>query len=268
MQAEVKKAYVDTPAGQVHYRYRAGSGVPVVFLHQTASSSAMFEAMMAAYPGEERLVALDTPGFGGSFDPPGQPVIRDYAGWLADAAAALGLDRYHLFGHHTGACVGVEMAAAWPERVASLAIIGPVVLSAEERDTFRELYPKAFRPSPDGAHLQKMWAYVREIGGDDLSLELWQREFTDTSRAWQGHIQVYSTIWDQDFGALLERVSAPLLMMCSPGDVLWPVFDRARHLRPDAEFMELGGTNFQPDQEPARIAEVLAAFLRGLPGAG
>ncbi len=262
----VRKAYVDTPAGQVHYRYREGNGQAVVFLHQTASSSAMFEAMMAHYPGPETLYALDTPGFGGSFDPPGQPAMADYAAWLAEAATALGLDSYHLFGHHTGASIAVEMAAAWPGRIRSVAIIGPVVLGADERDVFRGLYPKAFTPTPDGAHLKKMWDYVKEIGGEDFPLELWQREFTDTSRAWQGHIQVYSTIWDQDFGALLEGISAPLLLMCSPGDVLWPVFDRARQLRPDASFLELGGTNFQPDQEPAPIAAALADFLAGLPG--
>ena len=67
----IRKAYVETPDGQIHYRVKEGSGTPIVCFHQTASSSAMFERFMAAYPGPEPVYALDTPGFGGSFDPKG-----------------------------------------------------------------------------------------------------------------------------------------------------------------------------------------------------
>jgi pimeloyl-ACP methyl ester carboxylesterase len=257
----IRKGYVDVAGGQVHYRHRPGRGIPVVCLHQTASSSAMFERVMALWPGEEPVYALDTPGFGGSYEPIGQPTMAEYGAVLLEATRALGLDRLHLFGHHTGASIAIEMACASPERVASLAMIGPVTITREEAQAFKSVYPKDFGLRADGSHLMRMWEYVAGLGGAS-SLELHHREVVDTARAWAGHIRVYSAIWDQDFIDLYRRVRAPLLIMCSPNDVLWPIFPRARELRPDARAVELGGSNFQTDEVPQQVVAALSSFLR------
>ena len=59
----VRKGYVDVKDGQLHYR-EAGpeSGVPIVFLHQTASSGAMWEQVISAFG--ERLQDI-RPGYAG-----------------------------------------------------------------------------------------------------------------------------------------------------------------------------------------------------------
>jgi pimeloyl-ACP methyl ester carboxylesterase len=259
----IRKGYVDVAGGQVHYRHRPGRGAPIVCLHQTASSSAMFERVMELWRGEEPLYALDTPGFGGSYEPEGQPTMAGYGAVLLEATRGLGISRMHLFGHHTGACIAIEMADADPERVASLAMIGPVTITREEAASFKSVYPKDFQIRADGSHLKKMWDYVADIGGNS-TVELHHREFVDTARAWAGHIRVYSAIWDQDFIALYRRVKAPMLIMCSPNDVLWPIFPRAKELRPDAVAVELGGSNFQTDEVPAQVVDALAGFVRTL----
>ncbi len=259
----IRKGYVDTPGGQVHYRHRAGQGPPIVCFHQTASSSAMYARFMEAYPGQHGIYALDTPGFGGSYDPPGQPSMAEYADSLAGAIRGLGLGAVHLFGHHTGACVAVEIAARYPDLSRSLAMIGPVTITREEAAFFKTLYPKDFAIRADGSHVNRMWEYVASIGGNS-TVELHHREFVDTARAWQGHLKVYSVIWDQDFTALYQAVKCPLAIMCSPGDVLWPMFERARGLRPDARAYTLGGTNFQPDEVPTEVAKAVAGFVGGI----
>ncbi len=74
----INKAYVDISAGQIHYRVVTGSGIPLLFLHRTPASSATFEQMMIGMAGDRPIYALDTPGFGGSFDPAGHhplPII-------------------------------------------------------------------------------------------------------------------------------------------------------------------------------------------------
>ena len=43
---EIKKAYIDTESGQIHYRYLSGNGTPLLFFHRTPASSIMFEKMM------------------------------------------------------------------------------------------------------------------------------------------------------------------------------------------------------------------------------
>jgi pimeloyl-ACP methyl ester carboxylesterase len=259
----IRRGYVDTAGGQVHFRHRAGTGTPIVCLHQTASSSAMFERVMQQWTGGHPLYALDTPGFGGSYEPSGQPTIAEYGAVLLEATRALGLQRMHLFGHHTGACIAIEMAVADAARVASLAMIGPVTITREEAAMFKSVYPKDFALKADGSHVKKMWDYVAEIGGNS-TVELHHREFVDTARAWAGHIRVYSAIWDQDFIDLYGRVKAPLWIACSPNDVLWPIFPRAKELRPDAAAVELGGSNFQTDEVPDEVVASYGRFLAGL----
>jgi pimeloyl-ACP methyl ester carboxylesterase len=259
----MKKAYVDTEAGQIHFRFREGKGTPIICLHQTASSSAMFEAFMENYAGNEPIYALDTPGFGRSYDPDGEPDMREYAQMLIAAIDSLGIDNFHVFGHHTGASIGIEIADLVAERTSSLMMIGPVVLTDEEREQFATVYPKPFEPKADASHLQEMWNYIKSIG-PDMSLELQHREMVDTARAWEGHIKVYSQIWNQDFASLYDDIKAPMLIMCSPDDVLWPIFERAKERRPDAKVVELGGSNFQTDEVPEQVASALQDFLQSL----
>ena len=257
------KGYLDLSRGQLHYRMRDGQGAPIVCFHQTASSSAMFDAFIQAYPGPEPIYALDTPGFGGSYDPDDQPSMADYGAVMAEAIEAIGRGKAHLFGHHTGASLAVEVAANRPDLSASLAMIGPVTITREEAEAFKAAYPLDFAPKADGSHLKVMWEYIASIGGDS-SLALHQREMADTVRAWQGHINVYSVIWDQDFSGLYQRVQVPMAILCGQGDVLWSVFERAKQMRPDAKVFEIGGTNFQPDQAVSDVAEAMHSFIGGL----
>ena len=87
----IKKGYIDTTDGQVHYRVCQGPGsLPLVCLHQTASSSQMYENLMETLHGQYRVFVLDTPGFGQSFVPPQVPT------WLLrrDAPRSVAEPRY------------------------------------------------------------------------------------------------------------------------------------------------------------------------------
>ena len=254
--------YVDTPLGQIHYRHKSGSSehAPIICLHQTASSSAMFEKFAAAYQGPESIYAIDTPGFGGSYDPNNTPTMSEYGSAILDAVKALGFEKFHLFGHHTGASIAIEIAINAPQHVASLMMIGPVVLTAEERSLFGQVYPKPFEPKADGSHLKIMWDYIESIGGNS-DLNLHHREMIDTARAWEGHIKMYQKIWDQDFSALYKDVIVPMLIMCAEKDILWPMFDRAKEMRPDAVAKVIPGSNFEPDEAPVETAEAVQTYL-------
>ena len=74
-----RRAYIDLPSGQLHYR-EIGEGEPLLLLHQTPSSSLQWEA---AYPllaaAGMRVIAPDTPGYGMSDPPAGTPTAEGYA---------------------------------------------------------------------------------------------------------------------------------------------------------------------------------------------
>lgn len=61
-----------------------------------------------------QLVAIDTPGFGGSFDPEDWPSLGDYADQIIASVDALEIEAFHIFGHHTGASLAIEIAALLP----------------------------------------------------------------------------------------------------------------------------------------------------------
>lgn len=257
----VRKAYVDVPQGQMHYRFVPGSGTPIVFLHQTASSSQMYVRVMESLAGLLPLYALDTPGFGGSFDVGGMPSMTQYSEWIYQGIQALGIDEFHIFGHHTGSCLGVEIAARHPERVRSLAMVGPVQLTQAEREEFRKYYSSPFSPTPDGSYLRPTWDYLTKLGAN-CDVALHHREMVDMLRAYHGRYQIYSSVWDQDFPKHYAMVKCPMLIMCAEEDVLYPYFERAKEARPDAEAVLLKGANFEPDLDCAGTVSAIRSFLK------
>lgn len=261
----IRKGYVDCVAGQVHYRKseseRVGA-VPVVFFHQTASSGQMWLKTMERLAGRWTMYAFDIPGFGGSFDPDpdSRPLITQYVDWLVEAMASAGIARAHVVGHHTGACIGVELVARRPEMAATLTLIGPVPLTEAERQEFAKHFGLPFPPVVSGSYLLENWEYLRNLGAHADPM-LIHREMADQMRAWWGRVQSYAAVWKQDFSALYAQVRCPLLIGAAPDDVLFPYLERAKEQRPDAEVIALSGANYEPDLDPDTFAAGLAAFL-------
>lgn len=259
----IRKSYVETSGGQIHVRTSEGpTGTPIIFFHQTASSGQMWLKTMDRLAGRWTMHAFDTPGFGGSFDPAAEdrPAMSQYVDWLTDAVRAAGIDRAHIVGHHTGACIGVEMAARHPELAQSLTLIGPVPLTDEERVEFSKHFGTPFTPVVSGAYLLENWEYLRNLGAHADPM-LIHREMADQLRAWWGRVQSYAAVWTQDFPSFYKAVRCPILIGAAPDDVLYAYLDRAREMRPDAQILTLSGANFEPDLDADTFAAGLAPFL-------
>jgi pimeloyl-ACP methyl ester carboxylesterase len=256
------KAYVNLPDGQIHYVSQQGEGTPIVFIHKTVSTHRMWLPVMQAMPGRPEMVALETPGFGESFDPTAPVPIAQYADWLADAIQALGIRKCHLVGHHTGAVIALALADRRPALVRTLSLIGVLPLTPAEREDHRRRFGTPFTPEPSGAYLQDTLNYVRWAGATEPMLA--NREMSAMLRSWQTRSWTYNAVWDYDFAAAFQRVAAPLLIMSAPDDVLHPWFDRATTMRPDATAVTLsGGANYQTDLVPNEIASAISEHIRG-----
>ena len=125
----IKKGYVDTPSGQIHYRYAIPSGTndvgrTIILLHKSASSSASYEKIMRQLCAKGyKCYAPDMPGFGGSFDPTPEAIeeiLQQGTRWFVDVFMAAfrslgifdpGASTVHIIGHHSGACLASEIAA-------------------------------------------------------------------------------------------------------------------------------------------------------------
>jgi pimeloyl-ACP methyl ester carboxylesterase len=257
----ISRRYARCRDGQIHLREAGPADAPLIaFFHQTASSGVMFENVMARLADRWRCLALDSPGFGQSYQPQAIADMGFVADRLVEALDDLGVTRFHACGHHTGGCAAVEMPGRHAGRLLSLTLIGPVLVNEAEKVEYRRTFVKPFEVEPTGAFLQIAWDYLKMLGAG-AELELHRREMVDHLIAHKAMPMAFSAVWNQDVEAALRAVDVPLHLMCSPDDVLWPLFERAKALRPDAHSSVVGGADFQPDRDPEGVAMALAAFL-------
>ena len=81
--------------------------------------------------------------------------MSQYAAWLIAALEGLGITRCHMLGHHTGGVIAIEMIGLVPARFASLAVIGSVYLTAEQRADYQSKYTDAtITPDEEGSYLK------------------------------------------------------------------------------------------------------------------
>jgi pimeloyl-ACP methyl ester carboxylesterase len=116
-------------AGVGSFVREQGSGEPVLCIHGVPTSCFLYRKVLAELAARGlRGVAFDLPGLGLA----ARPEQFDYT-WTglgrfcAAAVDALGLDRFHLVVHDIGGPVGFELAAALPERVATLTVLNTLV---------------------------------------------------------------------------------------------------------------------------------------------
>jgi pimeloyl-ACP methyl ester carboxylesterase len=256
----VHKGYVDLDDGQVHYRERAGGEPAIILLHQTALSSRSFQPLLEAIRVPHRVIALDLPGFGNSFAPAGWPCMGQYADWVLAAMSRLGAGPVHLFGHHTGASVAVEIAHREPGRVRSLTLCGPVCFTDAERAHFREQFEAPLAPSPDGGHLLENWRYAAGNNAG-VAAEVIHDQVVDMLLAWRARPQAYRAVADHDFASAFKSLKAPTLILTARGDYFEGHVGRCRALRRDVEVVTVGGGNLAPELDCAGTAHAIAQFL-------
>lgn len=98
----------------------------LVLLHGIGSAADSWARLLAALDPAIGVYAWDAPGYGRSAPVVARaPVPDDYAARLAAVLDALALDRVVLAGHSLGALFAGRFAAAWPGRVAALALLSP-----------------------------------------------------------------------------------------------------------------------------------------------
>tara|TARA_B100001123_G_scaffold415026_1_gene515134 strand:- start:71 stop:865 length:795 start_codon:yes stop_codon:yes gene_type:complete len=257
---QIKKSYADCSLGQIHFAWRKGVGMPLVCFHQTASASTSYYRLMAEDVIANPIYALDTPGFGGSFDPECMPAFEQYATWLFEALTALGVDKFFCLGHHTGAGICVALSSFHPEAVKGMILIGPYPLMKVEREEFRQHFSTPIAPNEDGGYLDTTWRYLADLGAKG-DLDLHHRELLNHVRAHQGRYQAYSAVWDYDFVTPYQNATCPILLMTAEDDVLYPYLARAQEMQPAARVAPVTGANFEPDRDPVSIAKAVAEFI-------
>jgi haloalkane dehalogenase len=104
-------------------------GEAVVCVHGVPASAYLYRKVLPALAARGlRGIAVDLPGLGLAE----RPADADYSWtglgrWLGSAIDALELDRFHLVVHDIGGPIGLEVAAADPQRVRSMTVLNTTI---------------------------------------------------------------------------------------------------------------------------------------------
>jgi pimeloyl-ACP methyl ester carboxylesterase len=258
----IRRGYVDGTWGQVHVT-EAGSGPPLVLLHQSPLSGAMFlPAMPLLAAAGYRALALDTPGFGASDPPPAPQSIEAHADALLTVLDGLGLGRPHILGHHTGASIAAAFAARHPARVDRLILNGVALLNPQERAFFATFRFEPVVPRADGGHLTDAWAQRLQATPGWTDIAAMHRHVATMLANPDRYFWAFEAVFAHDLAADLARITAPTMVLTNSGEDLFEASKRAAASRPDWQFAALaGGTHDIVDEQPDAWTRAVTAFL-------
>ena len=276
----IRRGFADIASGQVHFRHCGREhGRPLVLIHASPGSSLMLAPLIEAFGATRHAIAPDTMGNGDSRGAMAdQPLIPDFARWHLEALDALGIERFDLYGTHTGAAVAMEIAIAAPQRVKRLILDGIGLYSDAEQAEMLARYAPAVTPDLHAAHLMWAWHFVRDtymfwpwyhtdaahrraVGLP--SAEVLHEKLVEVLKALTTYHKSYRAAFLHDKRERLPLIRVPTLAACAKTDMLARMFDEFCALVPQAERAWTPGIG-----SAEALAETVAIFSRFLDQSG
>jgi len=253
---------------RIHY-VDEGEGFPLVLVHGSPTTSALWRHQIPTLSKRFRVIAPDVLGFGESVAPNVGVSFAEQANALRALLDYLRIDRYSLVGHDWGGPVGTACAAQRPEQVHQWVLVNTTL-----RPTYRPpWYWKPFtapftgslllvRANLWGRNLQQMMkaASDQEIAAHYLAASQHignRRTFLRLERL-------------EGYRALMQEVVDALPSMPKDALILWGTHDayfRNEHLElrvllDDSRLVMLeGGGHFPQEDAPDAVTRELNAFL-------
>jgi pimeloyl-ACP methyl ester carboxylesterase len=261
----VRRQIVRTRFGQVHVRSAGADGrTPLVLLHMTPLSSAMYDPLLPLLGPDRLVIAPDRLGSGYSDLPERQLTMAEYALSTLDALDALGVGQFDVLGTHTGSVEATELAWAVPERVRRVGLVAVPAYSPQELEARQYRFAGVPEPAEDGSHLAWHWQrrFLFRTPPFDLELFQWRliQELLAGPHVWWPYAAVFGY-------PMAERVAAlrqPLLVL-APHDDLFEQTRRAQldgTLPPQARVVELAHLSLDiAYAAPHEVSDLVRAFL-------
>ena len=206
-------------------------------------------------------IAVDLPGHGGSEGEP-SVTIRGYAGWLLAYLSVLD-EPVHLVGHSMGALVVLEAAAARPDRVRSVTLVGV----ADRMPVNPDLLTGAAANDLTVSATMGSWMHARQPVGRPE----WQVRDTvaiiERSRPGIAFADLTACNDYRGAAAVAANVSVPMLLVLGDQDVMTrpSAAEPIANAAPDATTVIVEGAGHLLFVErPDVVNEALLEFLRGV----
>ncbi|MFT4721074.1 MAG: pimeloyl-ACP methyl ester carboxylesterase [Candidatus Azotimanducaceae bacterium] len=167
-------AAVSTSVGVLHYRM-AGSGKPLVLLHGYTGYSHQWQAFLAEFVDDYKVIAIDLPGHGQSSKLGASFIVADAATGVWEVMDHLGVKQIHGVGYSAGGMTLLQMALRQPSRVQAMVLASSAysVPGAAPRKLFEAL-PQSYQRDllrNHGGDMEKIRAMLSANFLADMNIE-------------------------------------------------------------------------------------------------
>src|SRR5262245_40368900 len=271
---------LDLRQGRLRY-FEAGSGLPIVFAHGLLVNANLWRKVVAALGREFRCIALDLPLGSHTLPMPEGADLSPHglADLIADAIEALELEEVALVGNDPGGALCQMVVTRRPERIGRL-----VLTSCDYRDNFPPAMFRYFKVAAAVPGAMKLlmvpmrlraprrlpfafgWLVERPIDREaEDSYLLAGMTIPGVERDLKRVIKGVHTRYTNEAADRLKQFDKPALIAWSRDDRFFKPA-HAQRLAQDLadarlEWIE-NARSLSPEDEPGRLAELIAAFAR------
>lgn len=258
----MKRAYIELPEGQMHYR-SAGTGEEyIILLHMSGSSSDEYEGVggLLAERGYH-VFAPDLLAFGSSDFPPRFYSMQDHIRTILAFMDAVGADTSYFYGNMATANMIGHIGAEHPDRVKGLMMGHP--LYHPDPDYFRQRrHMPGFAKidlQADGGHLMEMWRRAIKYG-DPPEIADQRCCCLHRAGAW-GETLHWALHEDTPLCEYLDKIGPRTVM------IAYSFFGDPAMLRdavkkmPNGSFDFFEGTPYIARADPKRVADMICKYF-------
>lgn len=263
-----------SPNGKIHFTEREGN-LPVFLLHAGAGSSRQWTKVISYLNDSHRALAPDFWGFGATdrWGGPNELSHDDQALIVLALADHLAIDRFHVVGHSYGGASAVRLALHAPDRLKSMVLIEPVIMTllrgTDDAALFQEysnvatgFIEAAARGSPEEGW-RRFIDYRNGSGTwDRLTEEAKGRFVAATQTTVEGY---KSNLQNPTTREELSRIVVPTLVLCGSSTTKPDsrVSEIVRDNIPNAAYAILeGAEHMSPLSHPEQVSAHIDAHVR------
>ena len=236
---KVKKNYIDSLYGQLHYR-KAGtitSSPPLICFHMSPNSGKIYEKFMEEMSKDRIIYAPDTPGFGESDPPFQEPSIEDYAKTMSNFIDKLGLKKIDLIGYHTGSITCIALAILRPDIIRRIIQISCPIYNKDELEIRKNNYQR--QPiEKNGDHLINKWKFMLPFYGKKTPRSILIRNFSEGLRGGPFSHWGHKAAFNYDLKNNIKKINNPILIV-NPNDDLVKQTPRGVNFAKNATLFEI-----------------------------
>jgi pimeloyl-ACP methyl ester carboxylesterase len=254
----------------VLYHEQAGTGPPVVLVHEGIGDSRMWDPQWATFTERHRTVRYDMRGFGRS---PLTDRRYAHAADLAGLIDGLGLESTAVVAGSLGGRVALELAVARPDLVSALVLVGPGMPDHDWSDAVRQ-FGEAEEAAIEAGDLDaaaeinvRFWVDGPRRGPEEVDPRVRDGVRAMQRRALEVQLadpDAEEELMVEDLGDRLGEISAPTLVLVGEHDVgdIHSIADRLVLAIPGARRETIAGAAHVPNMErPQEFDRLVLGFL-------